>query len=75
MPEYYEFSSLESLDEWIGYEHPEEIHEVAAIDGFYDVDCCGDCYLSKDGISDFLRRCGIPFRCTYARSVIIVEHI
>ena len=75
MPEYYEFVNLESLAEWLGYEHQEEIYEVADAEGFYGVDCCGDSYLSREGISDFFRRCGIPFRCTYARSVIIVEHI
>ena len=75
MPEYYEFSGLESFAEWLGYEHPEEIYEVAAVEGFYGVDCCGDSYLSKDGISDFLRRCNIPFRCTHTNCAIIVEHI
>ena len=75
MPEYYEFAGLESFAEWIGYAHPEEIHEVASAEGFYGVDCCGDSYLSRDSISDFLRRCGIPFRCTYAGRLIVVEHI
>ena len=75
MPEYYEFAGLKSFAEWIGYEYPEEIYEVAAVEGFYETDCCGDRYLSKDGISDFLRRCNIPFRCTYAGRAIVVEHI
>lgn len=74
MPECYEFTGLEHFAEWIGYEYREEIYEVAAAEGFYGVDCCGDSYLSREGISGFLRRCGIPFRCTYAGRVIIVEH-
>ena len=75
MREYYEFSGLESFAEWIGYEYPEEIYAVAAIEGFYGMDCCGDSYLDKGGISDFLRRCGIPFVCTHATCCIVVEHI
>ena len=74
MPEWYEFDGLEPFGEWIGYEHSYEIHEVADAEGFYGVDCCEDSYLSREGISDFLSRCHIPYRCTYAGSVIIVEH-
>ena len=75
MPEYYEFVNLESLAEWLGYEYPEEIYEVANSEDFYGTDCCGDGYISKDRINDFLRRCNIPYRCTHAGCVIIVEHI
>ena len=74
MQEWHEFTGIEHFAEWLGYEHAEEIYEVADAEGFYGVDCCGDSYLSREGISDFLRRCHIPFRCTYAGSVIIVAH-
>ena len=75
MPECYEFSGLESFAEWVGYANAEEIYIVAAVEGFYAMDCSGDRYLSKDGISDFLRRCGIPFICTHVHCAIVVEHI
>lgn len=59
-----EFKDLEEMAAYIGYAHPEEIHIVAACEGFYDIDAQGDRRLSKDGINDFLRRLGADLRVT-----------
>lgn len=63
MDNFIEFRNLEDLAEYLGYYYPEEIHAVAAAEGFYERDdLTGDYYLSRDGINDFLKRFGADIR-------------
>ena len=66
---FFEFESLEHFAEWLGYEHPEEIHIVAACEGWKN----GDGDLDKDAINDTLRRMRISERVTHIKGCIIVE--
>ena len=68
-----EFKSLEEFADHIGYAYPEEIHIVAACEGFYDVDDQGDHFLSAAGINDFLQRLHEPMRVVGLSSGILCE--
>lgn len=70
-----EFRDLEEFAAHIGYEHPEEIHAVAACEGFYESDDQGDRHLSKDGINDFLRRLDADIRVVYLAGTICCETV
>ena len=67
-----EFNRLEELAEAIGYEFPEEIHEEAYVEGFYETDEQGDDHLSIAGINDFLSRLGEDMRVTSIIGGIII---
>ena len=56
MAEIKEFQNLEDFAAFLGYDFPEEIHIVAACEGFYETDDQGDPFLSINGINDFLSR-------------------
>ncbi len=66
---YIEFTTLEKFAEWLGYEFPEEIHIVAACEGWKNDD--GE--LDKDAMNDTLMRMHIRERVTHAAGCIIVE--
>ena len=66
---YIEFTTLEHFADWLGYEFPEEIHIVAACEGWKNDD--GE--LDKDAINDTLRRMNISERVTHVKGSIIVE--
>lgn len=66
---YIEFTTLEQFAEWLGYEFPEEIHIVAACEGWKNDN--GE--LDKDAINDTLRRMTIRERVTHVKGSIIVE--
>ena len=66
---YNEFTTLEKFAEWLGYEFPEEIHIVAACEGWKNDD--GD--LDKDAINDTLKRMHIRERVTHTKGCIIAE--
>lgn len=58
-----EFRGLEELAEYIGYYFPEEIHVVAAVEGWYTRNEQGDPELDRDELNDFLRRYGAGIVC------------
>ena len=66
---YNEFTTLEKFAEWLGYEFTEEIHIVAACEGWKNDD--GE--LDKDAINDTLMRMHIRERVTHTNGCIIVE--
>ena len=66
---YTEFTTLVQFGEWLGYAFPEEIHIVAACEGWKNDD--GE--LDKDAINDTLRRMNISERVTHVKGSIIVE--
>ena len=66
---YIEFTTLEQFAKWLGYEFTEEIHIVAACEGWKNDD--GE--LDKDAINDTLRRMHISERVTHTKGCIIVE--
>ena len=66
---YIEFTTLEKFAEWLGYEFPEEIHIVAACEGWKNDD--GE--LDKGAMNDTLRRMHIRERVTHTKGCIIVE--
>lgn len=73
---YIEFRNLEHMADYLGYYYPEEIHIVAACEGFYETDEQGDSHLGKDGINDFLERYGADIRVRdLAGRIIICEVI
>lgn len=49
MAEFKEFRNLEDFAAFLGYDFPEEIHIVAACEGFYETDDQGDPFLSING--------------------------
>ena len=66
---YIEFTTLERFGEWLGYEFTEEIHIVAACEGWKND--AGE--LDKDAMNDTLRRMHISERVTHTKGCIIVE--
>lgn len=63
------FTTLEKFATWLGYDYPEEIHIVAACEGWKN----GDGELDKDAMNDTLMRMGISVRVTHVKDCIIVE--